>query len=391
MLESVVSVAAEQLKQPVTIEEYPLMNDGDYRAAQFREVIDAAPVAMLVVNGLGKITVANKRAAEVFRYPIDQLVGSDVDELVAAQYRSGHRQRMENFFRDQVPRVMGVGREVIAVDSFGREFPVEIGLNPILSPDGPLVVAAIIDITERKRREKESTLARLVQEAMLPQIPRELPGLQLAASSEPADATGGDFYDLIRFPDERIGIVIGDASGHGFAAALVTATARSYLRALSKTESDLSRIMTKANLLLIDDLLESRFVTLLFVLFDVKKMELSYAGAGHIGYLLDSSGRLRQRLDQTGPPLGWFEESEYPLTTISLEHGDLFVLLTDGIEEAMNPDGKQFGAVRVQNLLQQISHDPVDRIVSQVHQSVHEFQEGKEPHDDATVIIGRVL
>lgn len=358
---------------------------------QMRLLIDAAPIAMLVADHFGQIQVANRQAAALFGYAAEQLVGMNVEALVPDAYRRTHRQHVDSFFQALVPRVMGVGREVLGVDASGREFPVEIGLSPVETPEGPLVVAAIVDITERKRRDKESTLARLVQEAMLPQIPETLPGLELAARADPADATGGDFYDLLAFPDGRIGIVIGDASGHGFAAALVTATARSYLRALARTESDLGRILKMTNSLLIDDVLDSRFVTLLLIAIDPAHQSLNYAGAGHIGYVLGRDGGLRCQLDNNGPPLGWFTDSEYPVTTVPLEHGDLVVLLTDGIEEAMSPQGDQFGRQRVLDLLRHISRQPVAHIVARLHAAVQEFHAGDEPHDDATALIARVL
>ncbi len=353
--------------------------------------IDAAPVAMLIADQQGRILVANRAACGMFGYDASQLNAMNVDELVPNAFRSTHRQYVAKFFQALVPRVMGVGREVLGVDSTGREFPVEIGLSPVETPSGPCVVAAIVDITERKRREKESTLARMVQEAMLPQIPVDLPGLEIAARSEPADATGGDFYDLVRFPDGRIGVVIGDASGHGFAAALVTATARSYLRALMRTEPDLGGILRTTNSLLIDDVLDNRFVTLLFVILNPQSMQLSYAGAGHIGYLLDRSGQLKCQLDNNGPPLGWFADSEYPVTTLKLDHGDLLVLLTDGIEESMCPSGSQFGRQRVLELLCRSKDLPAVQIVHDLHRSVHEFHEADDPHDDATAIIARVI
>jgi phosphoserine phosphatase RsbU/P len=335
--------------------------------------------------------VANRSAAATFGYPAEQLLTMNVDALVATDARPKHHQLVADFFRVAVPRVMGVGREEIAVDATGREFPVEIGLSPVDTPTGPCVVAAIVDITERKRRDKESTLARLVQEAMLPKVPDDLPGLEIAARSEPADATGGDFYDMIRFPDGRFGIVIGDASGHGFSAALVTATARSYLRALMRTETDLGVIMRTTNSLLIDDVLDNRFVTLLFAILDPRQMTLSYAGAGHIGYLLNRNGDVKCHLDQNGPPLGWFQESDYPVTTLSVEHGDVLVLLTDGIEESMNPGGSLFSRQRILDLLRKTIDQPASTIVHELHQAVHDFHETTEAHDDATAIIARIL
>jgi len=353
-------------------------------------LIDAAPIAMLVVRSDGRILVANQRAVETFKYTADQLLTMNVDDLVPERFRGTHGRQVADFFRAMSPRVMGVGREVLGVDSNGDEFPVEIGLSPVLTPEGPIVVAAIVNISERKRREKESTLARLVQESMLPQIPRQLPGIELAARSAPADATGGDFYDLLQMHDGRIELVIGDASGHGFAAALVTAAARSYLRALSQIEPDLGQILTRANQLLINDALDSRFVTLLLAVFDPHQMTLSYTGAGHLGYLLKPDGELQSLLNQNGPPLGWFGDSEYPVTTLSLESGNLLVLLTDGIEEAMSPSGEQFSRRRVLDLLREHHLSPVDELVERIHGAVCEFRQLGEPNDDATVIIARI-
>lgn len=352
--------------------------------------IDAAPVAMLIADAGGTIIAANQTAATIFRLPTDRLVGSPIDRLVPTGFRADHGRHVETFFREMVPRIMGVGREVRAVDGDGREFPVEIGLSPVATPAGRYVVAAVVDITQRKKRERESTLARLVQEAMLPKIPTDLPGLEVAARSDPADATGGDFYDLVRFDDGRTGLVIGDASGHGFAAALVTAAARSYMRALLRTQADIGVVMRMANSLLIDDVSDNRFVTLLVILFDPATRRLSYAGAGHAAYVSDASGDLRVVLDDTGPPLGWFPDAFYPVTEMTLDPGDFLLLLTDGIEEAFDPAGRLFGRQRVIDVLRRSHDQPVARIVEAIHRTVREFHGAAAPHDDATVLVARI-
>lgn len=352
--------------------------------------IDAAPVAMLIADVGGTIIAANQTAATIFRLPTDKLVGSPIERLVPTGFRADHGRHVEAFFRDMVPRIMGVGREVRAVDGDGREFPVEIGLSPVATPAGRYVVAAVVDITQRKKRERESTLARLVQEAMLPKIPTDLRGLDVAARSDPADATGGDFYDLVRFDDGRTGLVIGDASGHGFAAALVTAAARSYMRALLRTQADIGVVMRMANSLLIDDVSDNRFVTLLVTLFDPATRRLSYAGAGHAAYVCDASGNLRVVLDDTGPPLGWFADALYPVTEMTLDPGDFLLLLTDGIEEAFDPAGRQFGRQRVIDVLRRTHDQPVARIVEAIHRTVRDFHGAASPHDDATVLVARI-
>ena len=352
--------------------------------------IDSAPVAMLVADPAGRIVVANRAACGLFGYPADRFVAMRIDELVPERVRAGHQALVDGFFRTMSPRIMGVGRDVLAVDAAGREFPVEIGLSPVRTPAGDRVVAAVIDLTERRRREKESTLARLVQQALLPRIPVDVAGLEIAARSEPADATGGDFYDLFPFPDGRVGIVVGDASGHGFAAALVTATARSYLRALLRTEADLGTVLRTLNDLLVDDGLDGRFVTILCAVVDPVRRRLDYAGAGHAGYLIDAAGGLKARLDRVGLPLGWEQGTDYALTTVDIDENDLLVLLSDGIEESIGLAGGLFGTDRVLELLGSRVGVPVPDLVDGLFDAVDAFRGPADPHDDATAILARI-
>ena len=359
--------------------------------ATMGEWIDAAPVAMLVADRQGRILVANRAGCLLFGYSAEQLCGMHVEDLMPEPFRPAHHKHVGQFFDAQAPRLMGAGRNVVAVDASGRVFPAEIGLSLADTPMGRCVVAAIVDVTERRKRDRESTLARMVQEAMLPRIPTDWEGVEIAARSEPADATGGDFYDLLQFPDGRVGFVIGDASGHGFAAALVSANTRSYLRAMLRTEPDAGRVLSAMNALLMEDGIEGRFVTLLFAVVDPAALKLSYASAGHCGYLIDSSGSLRVCLDQGGPPLGWHEGAEYGVTTLPLEPGDLLVLLTDGIEESMSLQEELFGRQRVIDLLRSHHQLPAAQIVDQLHAAIHSFHGGIPPHDDATSVVARIL
>jgi PAS domain S-box-containing protein len=131
-------------------------------------VLDAAPIAMLVVDQQSRIVYSNKQASATFGYSADELRGTPIDRLIPARTRDGHHRLVSQFFDSPNHRVMGVGREVIGVDSHGREIPMEIGLTPLQTSSGTLAIAAVVDITERRRRETESTLARIVQSAVLP-------------------------------------------------------------------------------------------------------------------------------------------------------------------------------------------------------------------------------
>ena len=349
-----------------------------------RLLIDAAPVAMLVVDRNGRIVLVNRQAAKTFGYEAVELLGHGIDLLVPQSSRRLHHLQVESFFQASVPRTMGSGREVLARHQDGREFPVEIGLTPIETSDGPQAVAAIVDITERRRVETESTLARLVQQAMLPQKQPDFRGCDIFGTSKPADATGGDFFDFIPLAGERLGIAIGDASGHGFAAALLTVAARSYLRAVSSIEQSISEVLAMANKLLVEDVPEGRFVTLFYAVVEPSQSLLKYAGAGHSAYLFNRDGALKQSLDSTGPALGWFPTAEFPTATVHTEPGDLLLLLTDGIEEAMSAQEELFGRQRVFDVVKEHCREPAADIIRALLTAARKFQ--AQQQDDATAI-----
>jgi PAS domain S-box-containing protein len=354
-------------------------------AARLRLIIDSAPVALIVVDRTGRIILANRQALHVFGYQEAELVGRGVNLLVPAHSRRLHHLQMESFFEAGVPRSMGGGREVLGVDRNGREFPIEVGLTPVQSETGPLAVAAIIDITERRRVETESTLARIVQQAMLPKSQPVFAGCDIFGMSKAADATGGDFFDFIPLSDDRLGVVIGDASGHGFAAALVTASARSYLRALSRTEKSLTQILGITNQLLCQDLTEGRFVTLFYAVLDPGQLTIKYAGAGHSVCLFSAQGHFKQLLDSSGPALGWFATMKIPSKTIAIDAGDILLLTTDGIEEAMSASGELFGRERILEILHEHASEPAAEIVRALYAAVRRFRASQL--DDATAII----
>lgn len=349
-------------------------------------VLNAAPVAMIVADSHGRIVFANQQASSVFGYSVVELQCRMVSDLIPERMRAGHDVRIQQFFADPTPRVMGIGREVIGIDVHGREFPLEIGLTPFQTDQGPLAIAAVVDITERRRRETDSTLAQLVQRSMLPASAPAVAGINISAISEPADAAGGDFYDFIPLDDDRLAVIIGDASGHGFAAALVTVAARSYLRAYSSVKQDVSQILGQVNALLLQDGLDGRFVTLFYAILDARRRTIRFAGAGHTAYVFSAKGSLKQLLPSTGPPLGWFPEADYPCDDIAIAPGDLLLMLTDGIEESMNPNGEPFGRQRLVEFIKTHRAKSSAEITLGLHEAVHKFHGVGGQHDDATVI-----
>ena len=119
----------------------------------FRLVVEAAPNAMLVVNGDGVVTLVNRQCEKLFGYRRDELVGNSVEMLMPQRIRARHPGMRAGYQASPSTRFMGVGRDLFGLTKDGREIPIEIGLNPLATPAGAFVLASIIDITERKRAE----------------------------------------------------------------------------------------------------------------------------------------------------------------------------------------------------------------------------------------------
>ncbi|MBS0261614.1 MAG: SpoIIE family protein phosphatase [Planctomycetes bacterium] len=354
-------------------------------AARLWLVIEALPIALIVVDRDGRIILANSESAKLFRYEEGALLGRGVDLLVPAESRPLHHLHVQRFFDAGVARKMGVGRRVQAEDGQGRTFPVEISVTPVETDEGPLAVAAIVDVADQRRIESELTTAQFVQRAMLPDPHPHFDGCDIFGVSKPAQLTGGDFFDFVALPDQRFAIAVGDASGHGFAAALVTAATRSYLRALARSEHSISKIVAIANHLLQRELTDGRFVTLFYAKLDPDHKRLQFTAAGHSAYLFSSQGELKQRLNSTGPALGWFEDSKFPSQTVEIERRDIMVVTTDGIEEAMDLDGELFGRGRVQDVVREHASACSSEIVQALFNAVRKFRVAQQ--DDATVVV----
>jgi PAS domain S-box-containing protein len=204
---------------------------------------------------------------------------------------------------------------------------------------------------ERERIEQELKVARLIQQTLLPKSVPELPGYDVAAHYRPAREVGGDFYDFLELPEGRLGLVIGDVSGHGIPAALMMANTQSVLRAVAQRGgSKPGRILAEVNEALWTHMPPSMFVTCFYGLLDPESGSFRYANAGHNLPYCHQEG-MAIELRATGMPLGLMPAMSYEQKEITLKPGESVLLYSDGLVEAHNPRGEMFGTPRMQGFV----------------------------------------
>ncbi|MGH2828488.1 MAG: ATP-binding SpoIIE family protein phosphatase [Actinomycetota bacterium] len=203
---------------------------------------------------------------------------------------------------------------------------------------------------ERERVEQELRVAQLIQQQFLPRDLPDLPGWHVAAYYRPAREVGGDFYDFIELPDNKIGIVVGDVTDKGVPAALVMATTHSLLRAEAPRLVSPSKVLERVNALLVDDMPPKMFVTCLYAVLDPVAGTLRFANAGHNLPYVGSGGDTIE-LRATGMPLGLLPDMSYEEKLATLEPGDSMLMHSDGLAEAHSPEREMFGFPRLMGIV----------------------------------------
>ncbi len=244
---------------------------------------------------------------------------------------------------------------------------------------------------KRRRRELEASLqiARDIQQNLIPSMPPQVEGFDFCGVCLPIEETAGDFFDYFPMADGTLGIVVGDISGHGIGPALLTAETRAYLRALSRTSSDVGQVATIVNRLLWEDVIGGRFATLFFGRLDPAARTLTYASAGHPAYLIHPSGQFKSLESQT-PPLGLFDDLVVPTSTpVSLTTDDVLLVATDGLFETAAPDGTMLGRDYCIRLIAAHCGSPVEKIIDELLHATRTFADGMPFRDDLTIVIAK--
>ena len=242
-------------------------------------------------------------------------------------------------------------------------------------------------LLEKKVIETQLEIARKVQASLLPKAPAQILGYDVAGLNLPAYEIGGDYYDYIPFPNGHLGVAVADVSGKGIPAALIMATFRAALRTQVRNDFELPHIMQSVNKLLADWIGVPGFVTAVYGILDPEAGTYIYANCGHNPpVLLRSDGGI-EMLDRGGAALGVLAEAEYETAVVTLAPGDTLVLYTDGVVEAANADGEEFGPERLIQVLKRTSGSEAQKMIRAVVKETRAHSRRHGYHDDFTIVI----
>jgi sigma-B regulation protein RsbU (phosphoserine phosphatase) len=249
---------------------------------------------------------------------------------------------------------------------------------------------------EKQRLDDELRIARDIQKSLLPVEPPRVPGLAIADLCEPAREVGGDYYDFFEIGPRQIGVLIADVSGKGTSAALYMAELKGLMLALSHQERSPRKLLIDVNRRLADHLDNRSFITMTYAIIDLDAATLTLARAGHTPTVVVSSGA-SHLITPDGMVLGLRlpgagERFEKMLCEHSqpLSPGDVIVMYTDGITEAMDADGELFGDTALAHLLASQQHLDAAGIRERVLREVKAFVGDAEPHDDMTMVVVKI-
>jgi serine phosphatase RsbU (regulator of sigma subunit) len=248
------------------------------------------------------------------------------------------------------------------------------------------------ELAEKERMKHELAIARRIQLASLPQSTPTIEGLEIAGASHPALEVGGDYFDYLNGEAGKITIIVGDVSGKGTSAALYMSKVQGILRSLHAFKLSPKELFVRTNHLLCNDLEKSSFVTAITGAFEPKVRKLTLARAGHLPlYQYRAASRDVVTITPRGLGLGLeatdIFSSEMEERTLTYQPNDVFVFASDGVTEAENQSGGQFGEENLVRLIAEYSKEDAINILGQIVQAVQSFAAGGEQHDDQTLVI----
>ncbi len=378
---------------------------------RIRNILDTVVDGIITINDMGVIEVVNPALAQIFGYTPDQMLGRNVSMLMSDPDSRDHDDFLKRYRRSGEQHIIGKGRLVKALRANGESFPAELAVSELLASGKHLFTGIIRDISERVRTEeelqesyqRELLLRRRIQETLLfGKRPENLCGLTVGIASFPSDQVDGDFYDFFEYNSECLDVLVGDIMGKGTTAALLgAATKNHFLRArnqmppgLNGRLPDPADIVNQVHSVVTPEFARPDigvFVTLFYARFDLHARVCTFVDCGHTKTLqLHLNEDRCSTLEGYNVPIGVLIEENYEQHSTAFSAGDVFVIYSDGITEAHNPEGLYFGVEGIQRVALECRHRDSGEIVAAIIQLTSEFTRGVGLSDDATCLVVKI-
>lgn len=309
---------------------------------------------------------------------------------------------MQSLVQQQVRMLMAVPLQtngdvigLIYVDSptLTRDFtPEDLNLLTVMANVAAIRIehARLAEVEQAEKiLAKDLEQAEIIQRGLLPAEPPIVPGLQLAGYNAACRTVGGDYFDYLPYPDGRVGIALGDVSGKAMPAALLMTSLQARVRVIAESPDDVGSIVTRLNRHTAANCPSNRFVTFFFGIIDPVTGSIEYSNAGHNPPLLVRSDGNAEDLNGGGLVMGLFGSASYETYTARLNEGDVLVLFSDGVTEATNAGGEEFGDDRLRQTVTLNRDKDAAGLVRAVTSALTTFVAGAATADDVTLLVVR--
>ncbi len=244
---------------------------------------------------------------------------------------------------------------------------------------------------ERERLEREQQVASEIQQRFLPSKAPQVTGYELQGISFPCYEIGGDYYDFIERENGSLIVALGDVSGKGTAAALLMSSLHAAVHAQADANDSIVKTIVAVNRYLVESIPPNRFVTLFYAELDPKSGALAFLNAGHNPPLIVHAGGTMEQLASGGLPLGILADADFREGRTKLYPGDVLVIYSDGVSEAVNPNGEEFGATRLYEVVARNLDTSASGIRDRIESALTKFCQGTPAADDITLVIVKRL
>ena len=250
--------------------------------------------------------------------------------------------------------------------------------------------ARLAEIEHQERMmQRDLEQAADIQQRFLPAAAPKVPGLDLSGHNAPCRTVGGDYFDFFAYPNGRVAMVLGDVSGKGMPASLLMMGLQARVQVLIEEPENLGAVMTRLNRLTAANCPSNRFITFFMCVLDGSTGDLIFSNAGHNPPLLMRADGTVEWLDEGGCVLGIMPMMKYDESRGRLDAGDVLVVFSDGVTDALNPDGDDFGEARLAAVVAEHRTESSASILEAVNRAIAEFAAGTPPPDDLTLLIAR--